>query len=368
MNAPTPLVELLGARWIAEAPVAEAVWNTDGSYAAFALGDGTLALAAGKWEGGPQLKPHASRGIEFIQPQAPPPPLARFAVHDGVSLGLARDPDGGFLSAGDDGRLVHLDIDGNSNVLAALQGQWIDGVAATHTGWRAYASGRRVCLLGAQSHELTLPSSATALAFDPGGRQLALAHQGGVTLWSTQTRESRLLAWPGFHRAVRWSPDGRHVVSSMEENAVHGWRLPDGDDIEMGGYPLQPGSLSFSADGRVLVTSGGTRAVCWRFDAPGGDESGDASPRECGVASKSPVTRVACHPTLSLIAVAYHSGAVLLCQPGGDDVLFVRGSGGAPVAAIAWSPDGGRLAFGTESGEMALVYLPHALFRISGPT
>jgi WD40 repeat protein len=360
MNAPTPLVDLLGARWVAEAPVMEAVWNVDGDYAAFALGDGTLALAAGKWEGGPQLKPHATRGIELIHAQAPPPPVARFEVHDGVCLALAADPDGGFLSAGDDGRLVHLDIDGNSNVLAALPAQWIDCVAASRAGWRAYASGRRVSITGRQTHELSLPSSAVALAFDAAGERLAIAHQGGVTIWSAQTRSSRLLAWPGFHRTVIWSPDGRYVVTSMQENALHGWRLPDGSDIEMNGYPLQPRALSFSADGRLLVTSGGERPVCWRFDPPRG-----APPQHCGVAGGSPVTCVACHPTLALIAVGYHGGAVLLCQPGGEDLLFVRAGGDAPVAALAWSPDGGRLAFGTESGEMALVYLPHALFRIA---
>ncbi len=98
------------------------------------------------------------------------------------------------------------------------------------------------------------------------------------------THVPRLLAWPGYHRSVAWSPDGRYLVSGMEENALHGWRLPDGGDIEMGGYPGQPRSLSFSADGRVLVTSGGMRAVCWRFDPPGGDDQ----PRECGIAGKTP--------------------------------------------------------------------------------
>ncbi|NKJ45600.1 hypothetical protein CIC12_02325 [Burkholderia sp. SG-MS1] len=359
MNATAPLVDLLGARWVAQAPVLEVVWNANSDYAAFALGDGTLAFAAGRWEGGPQLKPHATRGIELIHPQAPPPPVARFAVHDGVCLSLASDPAGGFLSAGDDGRLVHLDIDGNSNLLAALPGNWIDAVAASRSGWRAYASGRRVCISGKQSHELSLPAPAGCLAFDTTGERLAIAHQGGVTIWSAATGASRLLAWPGFHRVVAWSPDGRYVVTGMQENALHGWRLPDGDDIEMADYPLQPRALSFSADGHLLVTSGGERPVCWRFDPPRG-----APPQHCGGTSKSPVTCVVCHPTLTMIAVGYHDGAVLLCQPGGTDVLFVKGRGGAPVVALAWSPDGGRLAFGTESGEMALVYLPHALFRI----
>lgn len=362
MNAPAPLIDLLGARWVTEAAVIALAWDAAGSYAGFALGDGTLALATGTWEGGPRLKPRESGGVEFVQAQAPPTPLARFSVHEDTCLALAADPAGGFLSGGDDGRLVHLNVDGASEVLVDTAGEWIDLVAASPAGGRAYATGRRVHVLGAKPDSLTLPGAATALAFDATGTQLAISHQGGVTLWSTGTHEQRRLAWPGYHRTVAWSPGGRYLVSGMEENALHGWRLSDGGDIEMGGYPGQPRSLSFSADGRFLATSGALRAVCWRFDPPGADDP----PHECGIGGKTPVSQVACHPTNPLIAVGYHSGAVLLCRPGSSDVLVIKPSGSSPVSAIAWSPDGARLALGTEAGELAVVFLPDLLFRFRG--
>src|ERR1700756_5878953 len=112
MNAPAPLIELLGARWMGDAAVVAAVWDAGGLCAGFALGDGTLALAAGTWEGGPRLKAREGGGVEFVQALAPPTPLARFSVHEGTCLGLAADPAGGFLSGADDGRLVHLNVDG----------------------------------------------------------------------------------------------------------------------------------------------------------------------------------------------------------------------------------------------------------------
>jgi WD40 repeat protein len=359
MNAPHVLIDLLGACWESDAPVIEAVWERSGQCAGFALGDGTLALATGVWEGGPRLKPRETGGVEFVQAQTPPAPLTRFSVHEGSCLALAADPAGGFLSGGDDGRLVRLLVDGTSELVAHEPGAWIDRVAASPLGGRAYASGRRVHWQGPKPACLPLPGSATALAFDPAGTHLAISHHGGVTLWPADTLRERLLAWPGYHRNVAWSPDGRYLVSGMEENALHGWRLPDGADIEIGGYPGQPRSLSFAADGRFLATSGGLRAVCWRFDPPVANDQ----PYECGIAGNTPVSRVACHPLHPLIAVGYHSGAVLLCQPGSSDILCIKGAGNGAVSAMAWSPDGRRLALGTEAGELALVFLPDELFR-----
>lgn len=359
MNAPHFLIDLLGARWQSDAPVVDVVWDTSGQCAGFALGDGTLALATGVWHGGPRLKPRESGGVEFVQAQVPPAPLARFSVHEGTCLALAADPGGGFLSGGDDGRLVHLRLDGTSELIAHETGVWIDRVAASPAGGRAYASGRRVHWLGPKPACLTLPGSATFMAFDPPGKRLAVSHRDGVTLWAADTLRERQLEWPGYHRNMVWSPDGRYLVSGMEENALHGWRLPDGADIEMGGYPGQPRSLSFSADGRFLATSGGMRAVCWRFDPPRANDE----PHECGIAGKTPVSIAACHPVDPLIAVAYHSGEVLLCRPGSSDILLIKGAGNSAVSAMVWAPDGRRLALGTEAGELALVFLPEELFR-----
>ena len=84
--------------------------------------------------------------------------------------------------------------------------------------------------------------------------------------------------------------------------------------------------------------------------------------------SRMPVCMVACHPSHPLVAAGYHNGAVLLCQPGKDDVLFAKGSSGGSVTALAWSADGERLAVGTEGGEAGVMALPGALFRFSQPS
>ena len=64
-----------------------------------------------------------------------------------------------------------------------------------------------------------------------------------------------------------------------------------------------------------------------------------------------------------MIATGYQNGAVVLCQPGSEEGLFIKGSGGGAVNALDWSVDGIRLAFGTQEGVLGWLNLPEALFR-----
>src|ERR1700687_4426987 len=160
MNVPRPLIELLGARWVTDAPVVAVVWDAAGLCAGFALGDGTLVLATGKWDGGPQLRPRQSGGVEFVQAQEPPAPLARYSVHEGTCLGLAAGPAGGFLRGGGGGPLAHRGV-GGGGAGVGLPGTWLV-LGRASTAWeRPYAIGRGVHFLGASQDSLELPSSAT---------------------------------------------------------------------------------------------------------------------------------------------------------------------------------------------------------------
>lgn len=371
MTAPQSLLALLGASWQSEVPVVALAWGAEDATVAFAQGDGHIAVARAQWIGGPRAERKEGGGVTIVPAEAPPEPPVRAQHHQGSCLCIAADAAGGFVTGGDDGRVVHLPRVGNPLVLAHEPGAWIDALACSRSGMRAFATGWRVQRVSAaagapdatdsatiSTDTIELPFPATALAFSRDGRCLAAACSGGVTLWPDAGLPRRL-SWHGYHRALAWSPDGRWLVTGMQENALHGWRVADGGDIEMGGYPGQPLSLSFSHDGRYLVTSGAMRPVCWGFDPPGAD--GD--PTECGIAGKTPVTCVDCHPRQALIAAGYHNGAVVLCQPGSNDALFVKGAGGGAVNALGWSADGSRLAFGTQDGVFGWLGLPDALFR-----
>ena len=122
-----------------------------------------------------------------------------------------------------------------------------------------------------------------------------------------------MLEWKGSHLDVSASPDGRFLVTSMQENALHGWRLADSRNMRMTGYPGKTRSLAWSHDGHWLATSGADACVVWPFkdkDGPMGK-----GPRECGVRS-SRVTQVAFHPRALVVAIGYADGMVAAVPAG----------------------------------------------------
>jgi WD40 repeat protein len=55
------------------------------------------------------------------------------------------------------------------------------------------------------------------------------------------------------------------------------------------------------------------------------------------------------------VAAGFTDGLVVLADINSARILPVAGPGRGPVSALAWSPDGTHLAFGTETGFAAVV-------------
>ncbi|MGH6935183.1 MAG: WD40 repeat domain-containing protein, partial [Methylocella sp.] len=202
------------------------------------------------------------------------------------------------------------------------------------------------------------PSSVRGLAFMPKGYRIAIAHYDGATLWfPNATAPPDLFKWKGSHLLITVSPDGRFLVTAMQENALHAWRVADKKDVRMSGYPAKTRSLSWSCDGHWLATSGADAAIIWPFK----DKDGpiDKAPLECGARSAK-VMCVAFHPSSLVVAQGYEDGLVLLCRiPDGAEIL-VRAApeGGGAISALAWDHAGGRLLFGTADGAAGLLAMP----------
>jgi hypothetical protein len=351
-TAAKPLLDMLGARWRVEVPATSVAWAGLSEFAGFALGDGSLALAPAAWEGGPMLRVRESGGIELVAATDAAPPVARVPVHRGACLSVVIDPEAGFLTGGADGQITRVLADGEIRVIARL-----DGPAAHITtgrgGWRVCANGRAVYRLGGSAGRIDVATDVTALALDPTGARVAIGHEGGVTLWAGGDAP-RVLPAPGRQCGLAWSHDATWLASFTPVGKLHAWRLPDPTPvtIEVGGPVNSLGTL-----GNGFVVGVGGRVLRWLPARAG------AEPETCGVANQTAVTRVACHPRLTLVAAGYGNGTVVLCQPSSPALLFLRAAGEGAVSALSFSPEGDHLAIGTDGGEIAVLALPDMLFR-----
>lgn len=321
-----------GQSWSFGAFVVACAFDSAGT-AAFSVGDGVLRLVGAKAE------------------------VMEVKTHDGACLALALAPNGGFLSGGDDGRLVLIDAAGMPVERAKAKGKWIEHISVGDTGLIAYAAGRDAFIVDGEAHtKFSHASTVGGLAFDPKGRRLAVAHYDGMSLWwaKASAQEPKLLKWKGSHLGATWSPDGRFLVSTMQENALHGWRLEDAADMRMTGYPSKVKSWAWDRRGKLLYTSGAPHVIAWSFTGRTGPMGKE--PLELGPERDALVTSVAAHPRLDAVAAGMSDGAVWL-QTLDDQGAAYMSLKGAPISALAFSPDGTRLAIGAEDGFAAIVPL-----------
>jgi WD40 repeat protein len=190
---------------------------------------------------------------------------------------------------------------------------------------------------------LNIPGSSTSAAFSPDGRTLATASNDGIArLWNLDTRTE--LA--EFERdgaalvAVAFSPDGHTLAVTDGSDTVHLWN-PRTPRVHY--RPLRTDQsvarVIFSRDGRTIATVGGSVRL---WDA--------RTHRRLGAAPTGP-------PALDS-GVAFSDGGRTLVVAGSDgtvrlwDVRTLIHGGrilgvGGNYGAIAFSPDGRRLAAGS---------------------
>jgi WD40 repeat protein len=296
-------------------------------------------------------------GEETLLLVAPDGAEQRVPVHSGGILSVAHDS-GRILTGGDDGRLVATNARGETETLATdAKHRWIDRVALGPDGAVAWAAGKQALVRTAKGEvkSIELPSSVGGLAFAPKGLRLAAAHYGGVSLWFPNAQAApEMLAWKGSHLDVAFSPDGRFLVTSMQEATLHGWRLMDGKDMRMSGYSAKVRSMAFTAGGKWLATSGSEQLILWPFgskDGPMGKQPRMVLPHD------KRVVAVACHPLQEIVAAGFEDGMVMLARIEDGAEILAKKPGSAPVSALAWSDEGAKLAFGTEDGEAGIVDL-----------
>jgi WD40 repeat protein len=298
-----------------------------GGRAAFALGDGTV-----RFEDGASMEAHA-----------------------GAVLSAGLHPSGdGVVTGGDDGRLVWSRT-GGAEELAQVKGRWIESLATSAvSGLIAFAAGKELHVRDSAdasfSRVFTHERSVADVAFDAKGRRIAAATYNGAALWYARIAEQKpqILKWAGSHIAVIWSPDAKFLITAMQENQLHGWRLSDAKDLRMGGYPAKPKSLAFLDKGLMMVTSGANGAVVWPFIGAGGPMGKEAA--EIAFDEHAMVVKVAGVPGRDVVAGGLDDGRIWAAELRSGRIERLRQDKGPPITALAISDDGKRVAWGDEEG------------------
>jgi WD40 repeat protein len=281
----------------------------------------------------------------------------RVTLHAGAILTSAVIGES-ILTAGDDGKVVTTRANGESSIIAHdKRGRWVDCMAAGPNGALAWSVGKQAFARAREGTIRTLqaPSTVGGLAFAPKGFRLAIAHYNGVTLWFPNLEtKPETFEWKGSHLGVTFSPDGRFVVTLLQEPGLHGWRLSDRQNLRLSGYDARVRSAAWSAGGKWLATSGATQLVLWPF---AGKDGPIAKAPQLFAKSEHRVEAVACHPKQDIVATGYADGLVLLVRIEDGAEILAKAPADSPITALTFSPAGDALAFGTEAGEAGLVSL-----------
>jgi len=287
----------------------------------------------------------------------------RVEAHDGAVLCAAVHPSGdGVVTGGDDGRVVWSRRGEDPQILATARNQWIDSIdASAASGLVAFSYGRSLSVIDPNDtgfrrdfqHERTV----SGVAFEPKGRRIATSTYGGAALWYARIEKQQpvLLKWAGSHTGVTISPDGAFVVTMMQDNQLHGWRLKDAKNLRMGGYPAKVRSLAFLANGQLLATSGAQGAVLWPFVGSNGPMGREAS--EIGFDDASLVNLVSARVEHGLLAAGLNDGRVWVAHPAAQGLNFVKADRGAGIVALCLSPDADKVAWADEDGEAGVAIL-----------
>ncbi|MCB1464267.1 MAG: WD40 repeat domain-containing protein [Nitratireductor sp.] len=296
----------------------------------FALADGTVVVA----EGGEK----------------------RFSLHEGMTAAVSALDRKSLITGGEDGAIAQIRDDGTVENLREATGKWVDCLAAGPAGAVAAGSGKAVTVFlpDGKKREIAAERTVEGLAFAPKGMRLALARYKGVELvWINTQSPPQFLEWKGAHISVGFSPDGRYVVTSMQENALHGWRLADSRHMRMTGYPAKVRSMSWSAKGNWLASSGAPAAIVWPFS--GKDGPMGKAPKELGAIGQIMVSEVAFHPVEEVLAIGYHNGMILAVLLGDGREAVLRQGGTGAITSLGWDRSGRRIAFGSEEGEAGII-------------
>ena len=210
-----------------------------------------------------------------------------------------------------------------------------------------------------------------AIQFSPDGTRLAVGTDIGVWMYNMETGEEKFL-FQGMCQSLAFSPDGRFLVNGggqFSGQELQLWEIAADRKVPLIGGPFAGSVLRFSEDSKTLVSLGnGGDTIGW-LDV----ETGRGYVKKIDVRSG---LRIRYPKVFALtedkIAIGYGDGEIQLWDPKTGKVLSTLDEQATPedmsedphvfafmwegpqILALAFSPDGARLASGSKDKTVRL--------------
>ncbi len=126
--------------------------------------------------------------------------------------------------------------------------------------------------------------------------------------------------------------------------------------MRMTGYPAKVKSISWSAKGKWLASSGAPAAIVWPFQ--GKDGPMGKAPLELGTRANIMTTSVKFHPVEDILAIGFIDGMILAVRIGDAEEALLRRPGKGAITSMSWSKSGKLLAFAPEPAIAAWLTFP----------
>jgi WD40 repeat protein len=180
-------------------------------------------------------------------------------------------------------------------------------------------------------------------AFGPDSNVLAVAGRAGIELWQLSPR-TRLASveTPGVPAALAVGPGAKSVVEVTENGRVADWETAAGrlhERVRLAGSFVAAADIS--AGGDTIVLGGPSGLMVIRGNGP------------AVVVDRTPQRDVALAPSARTVAAVANNGVLAIWDLRSGKRLASR-TGVATARAVAFSPDGARLAVGEEDGTVTV--------------